>query len=44
MNADGTEPDRLTNSAASESRPNFSPDGGRIAFRTDRDGTARSTS
>jgi Tol biopolymer transport system component len=29
---------RLTTSPASESRPNFSPDGSRIAFRTDRDG------
>jgi Tol biopolymer transport system component len=41
MNSDGsnsTNPSRLTTSAASESRPNFSPDGSRIAFRTDRDG------
>jgi hypothetical protein len=38
MNTDGSNPTRLTNSAASESRPSFSPDGGRIAFRTDRDG------
>ena len=29
---------RLTNSTASESRPNYSPDGSRIVFRTDRDG------
>jgi Tol biopolymer transport system component len=29
---------RLTNSDASESRPNYSPDGSRIVFRTDRDG------
>jgi Tol biopolymer transport system component len=29
---------RLTNSDASESRPNYSPDGSRIVFRTDRTG------
>ncbi len=39
MNADGTDQRSLTNSpGVQEGSPNWSPDGGRIAFTSDRDG------
>ena len=38
MNADGSRPQRLTETTADEGGPAFSPDGTRIAFDTDRDG------
>lgn len=38
MGADGSNPTRLTYTAASEGYPNFSPDGKKISFDTDRDG------
>ena len=38
MNADGTEQTRVTNNAASDTRPAFSPDGSKIAFTSTRDG------
>jgi Tol biopolymer transport system component len=38
MQADGSNPTRLTRTAASEGYPNFSPDGKKIVFDTDRDG------
>ncbi len=38
MNADSSDPTRLTNDPADEGYPTFSPDGGKIAFDTDRDG------
>ena len=38
MNADGTGQARLTNNAAYDSDPSWSPDGSRIAFNSDRDG------
>lgn len=38
MNANGTSQTRLTNDAANDSHPAWSPDGTRIAFTTDRDG------
>jgi dipeptidyl aminopeptidase/acylaminoacyl peptidase len=37
MNADGTEQTRLTNTPAVDSNPNFSPDGQKLAFDSDRD-------
>ena len=40
MNADGTNPTRLTNNTNSDSAPCFSPDGGKIAFHTARHGSA----
>ena len=43
MNADGTGQVRLTNNAAADSEPAFSPDGQRIAFESARDGNTRST-
>jgi hypothetical protein len=38
MNADGTGQTRLTNNAASDWEPAWSPDGSKIAFASDRDG------
>ncbi len=38
MNADGTNPVRLTNNSTSDSGPSWSPDGTRIAFTSQRDG------
>ncbi|MCG8404672.1 MAG: hypothetical protein MI923_05685, partial [Phycisphaerales bacterium] len=38
MNVDGTDPINLTNNAASDGSPVFSPDGSKIAFHSDRDG------
>ena len=38
MNADGSYQTRLTNNAASDDRPAWSPDGSQIAFASDRDG------
>jgi dipeptidyl aminopeptidase/acylaminoacyl peptidase len=38
MNADGTNPVNLTNNAANDQEPAFSPDGSRIAFHTFRTG------
>jgi VCBS repeat-containing protein len=38
MNADGTNPTRLTNNAATDVDPTFSPDGSKIAFYSNRDG------
>ena len=38
MNADGSSPTRLTNSAASDRLPAWSPDGTKIAFTSNRDG------
>ncbi|MEJ7862325.1 MAG: Calx-beta domain-containing protein, partial [Pyrinomonadaceae bacterium] len=40
MNADGSEQTRLTNNAAADGSPAFSPDGSKIAFASDRDGNA----
>jgi TolB protein len=40
MNADGTDPRRLTNSAGRDSGPTWSPDGGSIAFASSRDGAS----
>ena len=37
MNADGSGQTRLTSNTATDDQPAFSPDGARIAFRTDRD-------
>jgi TolB protein len=37
MNADGSGQTNLTNNAAEDSRPAWSPDGSRIAFTSDRD-------
>ena len=38
MNADGTNQTRLTNNAAIDTEPSFSPDGSKIAFQSNRDG------
>ena len=38
MNADGTNPTRLTNDRRSSGDPAWSPDGTKIAFETDREG------
>ncbi len=38
MNPDGTGPTRLTNDAATDQTPAWSPDGTKIAFETNRDG------
>src|SRR5207247_2360034 len=38
MNADGSSQTRLTNNAASDEEPAWSPDGAKIAFATDREG------
>jgi hypothetical protein len=38
MNVDGTGVTRLTNDSATDSAPNWSPDGSKIAFETNRDG------
>jgi Tol biopolymer transport system component len=40
MNADGTEPTRLTTSPANDNNPRFSPDGEKIAFESTRDGSS----
>jgi Tol biopolymer transport system component len=40
MNADGSAPTRLTNDAKNDYLPTWSPDGARIAWRSDRDGNA----
>ena len=39
MNADGTNPVNLTNNAAPDARPAWSPDGSNIAFISLRDGS-----
>jgi TolB protein len=38
MDADGANPVNLTNNAADEQLPSWSPDAGRIAFASDRTG------
>jgi len=38
MDADGSNPTRLTNNAATDTLPTFSPDGSKIAFVSNRDG------
>ena len=39
MNSDGSNPTRLTNDQALDVEPAFSPDGKKIAFKSDRDGS-----
>ena len=43
MKADGSGVTRLTDNPARDFFPTWSPDGSRIAFNSDRDGTSRST-
>lgn len=38
VNADGTARTNITNNSATDGYPSWSPDGGRVAFATDRDG------
>lgn len=38
MNADGTNPTRITNNSAGDTQPTWSPDGTKIAFVSNRDG------
>ena len=38
MNADGTNPINLTNHPAADTQPDWSPDGLRIVFSSNRDG------
>lgn len=38
MNADGSNPRRLTDNAATDTMPSFSPDGRQVAFSSNRDG------
>jgi Tol biopolymer transport system component len=38
MNADGSDPRPVTNSLAVDTEPDWSPDGTKIAFVSDRDG------
>ena len=38
MNADGTNPRRLTHNSESDGNPSWSPDGAKIAFHSKRDG------
>lgn len=40
MNADGTGPTNVTNNAAADDQPAFSPDGKKIAFSSNRDGNS----
>ena len=39
MNADGSEPTRLTNDPATDNVPSISPDGTKVAFSSDREGS-----
>ena len=38
MNADGTDPVRLTNDSGIDTRPSWSPDGRRLTFTSSREG------
>ncbi len=38
MNPDGTNQTNITNNAAADTEPNYSPDGSKIIFTTNRDG------